>query len=77
MPFKDEKTGIIEGRPGGRDLFREQIPDRGEVYAELASWQIFFNGEKDGVYIDTTDYHPGYLCFTREALEKLLAQLKK
>lgn len=78
MPHKDVNTGIIEGNCGSRNFVREQIPEQeGEIYAEMSSWIIFFNEEKDRVYIDTTNYHPGYLCFTKEALEKLLAQLKK
>ena len=76
MSIKDEKTGIVEGTCGSRNFVREPIPAQGEVYAELSSWIIFFTKEKDGVYIDTTNYHPGYLYLTKEALERLLAQLK-
>jgi len=52
------------------------MPEDSTLLHEVGSWRLFLSRKEQTVFIDTTDYHPGMLCLSREDLEGLLARLR-
>jgi hypothetical protein len=59
-------------RPRGGNL-----PSDAKLWEELNSWEMYISKQDQSLIIETSEYHPGLLCLTREDLEDIIKALSK
>ena len=70
-----QEYDVMEGGPGGGGFQPDDIPVEVKEIVRLGSYVISF-GKDNKVYLETREYHPGYLCLSAASLLKLLKKIE-
>jgi hypothetical protein len=71
-------NNMKEGMSGlSRRPRRGNLPADAKLWEALNSWDMYISKEDQSLIIDTSEYHPGLLCLTREDLEDIIKALSK
>jgi hypothetical protein len=53
------------------------LPSDAKLWETLNSWDMYISKQDQSLLIDTSEYHPGFLCLTKEDLEDIIKALSK
>jgi hypothetical protein len=69
--MKEGMSGLSRRPRGG------SLPSDAKLWEELNSWEMYISKQDQSLIIETSEYHPGLLCLTREDLEEIIKALSK
>lgn len=69
--------GVLEGEVGSSRKSPEAVPNTAECVLELRSHKVYLDRTTKRIYLDTTDYHAGFISFTADDLRIIGEELAK